>query len=186
MKKRFWIAPVMALAVVCTLLLSACGGPSVEELIREDITKAMGEITPDDEELLDAMEASSDGGFDQLGIDTKDFATAYLGGFDHEIKSVTVDEEAGTAEAVVTVKMKSLSAIMSNFMTEFQAYVDGIDPTTVGSEEELYMKAGEILMESVRSAEPSETDCTFEYEKDDEGGWSATEGTENAILEAMA
>lgn len=64
--------------------------------------------------------------------------------------------------------------------------MDGIDPATVGSEEELYMKAGDILMESVRSAEPSETDCTFEYEKDDEGGWSATEGTENAILEAMA
>lgn len=46
MKKKFWVMPLAAIAVVCTVLLSACGGPSVEELIREDVEKAFSESPP--------------------------------------------------------------------------------------------------------------------------------------------
>lgn len=99
MKKKFWVMPLAAIAVVCTVLLSACGGPSVEELIREDVEKAFSEVSADNEDLMDAMVASSDGAFEQLGLDTKEFAEAYLDGFGHEIKEVVVDEEAGTADA---------------------------------------------------------------------------------------
>lgn len=55
------------------------------------------------------------GGFETLGIDTQEFAKAYLDGFTHEIKEVAVDEEADTADATVVLKMKSLTAIMSEF-----------------------------------------------------------------------
>ena len=97
MKKRFWTIPLMVLAVACTVFLGGCGGPSVEELIREDLETAFSEVSPDNEELLTAMTDSSDGGFETLGIDTQEFAKAYLDGFTHEIKEVAVDEEAGTA-----------------------------------------------------------------------------------------
>ena len=40
-------------------------------------------------------------------------------------------------------------------------------------------------MDAVKNAEPAETECTFLYEKDDEGSWSATEDTETEILNAM-
>ncbi len=40
MKKRFWTIPLMVLAVACTVFLGGCGGPSVEELIREDLETA--------------------------------------------------------------------------------------------------------------------------------------------------
>lgn len=185
MKKGFWTIPLMAIAVACAVFLSACGGPSVEELIREDINEAFAEVSPENEEMVEAISSSSDGAFDQLGVDPQVFAEVYFDGFGHEIKSVEVDERAGTATAVVTVKIKSLSAVMAEFMTQFQAYVDGLDPATVGSEEELYHKAGEILMDVASSAEVAETECTFEYEKDGENSWSASEGTENEILEAM-
>ena len=131
------------------------------------------------------MVASSDGAFEQLGLDTKEFAEAYLDGFGHEIKEVVVDEEAGTADAKVIVKIKSLTAIMADFASQFQEYVNGLDLSTVSSEEVLYAQAGQILMDAVKNAEPAETECTFSYEKDDEGSWSATEDTETEILNAM-
>lgn len=159
MKKRFWTIPLMVLAVVCTVFLGGCGGPSVEELIREDL--------------------------ETLGIDTQEFAKAYLDGFTHEIKEVAVDEEAGTADATVVLKMKSLTAIMSEFTGKFQEYLTTIDPQTVESEEALYKEAGAMLMEAVKNAEPEESECVFTYEKDDENTWSATDSAEQQILEAM-
>lgn len=185
MKKRFWTIPLMVLAVACTVFLGGCGGPSVEELIREDLETAFSEVSPDNEELLTAMTDSSDGGFETLGIDTQEFAKAYLDGFTHEIKEVAVDEEAGTADATVALKMKSLTAIMSEFTGKFQEYLTTIDPQTVESEEALYKEAGAMLMEAVKNAEPEESECVFTYEKDDENTWSATDGAEQQILEAM-
>lgn len=185
MKKRFWTIPLMALVFACLAFLSGCGGPSVEELIREDIETAFAEISPENEELLSAMTDSAGGGFDQLGIDTTEFATAYLEGFDHKVNEVTVDEDAGTAEANVTVKMKSLTAIMSEFASKFQEYLAGVDPSTIESEDALYEQAGTILMDVVKATEPTESDCVFKYEKDSENTWSATEGAEEQILEAM-
>lgn len=185
MKKRFWTIPLMVLAVACTVFLGGCGGPSVEELIREDLETAFSEVSPDNEELLTAMTDSSDGGFETLGIDTQEFAKAYLDGFTHEIKKVAVDEEAGTADATVVLKMKSLTAIMSEFTGKFQEYLTTIDPQTVESEEALYEEAGAMLMEAVGNAEPEESECVFTYEKDDESTWSATDSAEQQILEAM-
>lgn len=185
MKKRFWAIPLMAIAIACTVLLSACGGPSVEELIREDIDNAFGEFSSDNPEFMDAMLESADGSFEQMGIDPQEFADAYFKGFDHKVKDVVVDEKAGTAEATVTVKMKSLSAIMMDFANKFEEYVATLDPSAVGSEEELYAQAGQLLMDAVNTNEPAETDCVFEYQKDEDGGWSAVEGTEEQILNAM-
>lgn len=185
MKKKFWIMPLAALAVACTVLLSACGAPSVEDLIREDVEKTFSQVSADNEGLMDAVVESSGGALEQLGIDTKEFAEAYLDGFGHEIIEVVVDEEAGTANAKVAVKIKSGTAIMADFASQFQEYVNGLDPSTVGSEEELYAQAGQILMDAVKNAEPAETECTFSYEKDGEGGWSATEDAATEILNAM-
>lgn len=185
MKKRFWTIPLMVLAVACTVFLGGCGGPSVEELIREDLETAFSEVSPDNEELLTAMTDSSDGGFETLGIDTQEFAKAYLDGFTHEIKEVAVDEGAGTADATVVLKMKSLTAIMSEFTGKFQEYLTTIDPQTVESEEALYEEAGAMLMEAVKNAEPEESECVFTYEKDDENTWSATDSAEQQILDAM-
>ncbi len=130
MKKRFWAIPLMAIAIACTVLLGACGGPSVEELIREDIDNAFGEFSSDNPEFMDAMLESADGSFEQMGIDPQEFADAYFKGFDHKVKDVVVDEKAGTAEATVTVKMKSLSAIMMDFANRNSRMRTSRDSTT--------------------------------------------------------
>lgn len=38
MKKKLLLAPLMAVLVACVVVLSGCGGPSIEELITEDLT----------------------------------------------------------------------------------------------------------------------------------------------------
>ena len=91
----------------------------------------------------------------------------------------------GTADATVVLKMKSLTAIMSEFTGKFQEYLTTIDPQTVESEEALYKEAGAMLMKAVKNAEPEESECVFTYEKDDENTWSATDSAEQQILEAM-
>ena len=44
MKKKLLLAPLMAVLVACVVLLSGCGGPSVEELITNDLTSQFDEI----------------------------------------------------------------------------------------------------------------------------------------------
>lgn len=185
MKKKFWAMPLVLIAAVCVALLSACGGPSVEELIREDLTTEFDAVNPQDEDLLASMEASSEGSFEQLGIDIQDFAEAYLGDFTYEIGDIVVDEEAGTADATVTVSMKSMSAILEEFTTQFEEWIATVDLSTMSSDEELYLKAGEILLDVTAATESTESDVVITYSKDSEGTWVADEDAAAAILEAM-
>ncbi len=148
-------------------MLSACGGPSVEELIRQDLESAFGEISADDEELVEAMSES------------------YLDGFEYKIDEVTVDEENGVATAVVKVKMKSVTDIMTEFSSQFETWIMGLDQSALPTEEELYAKGGEILMDVTKVTEPHESDVVIDYAKDDEGTWEAAEDAEMAIMDAM-
>lgn len=185
MKKKIWAIPMVLVAALCTVLLSACGGPSVEELIRQDLESAFGEISADDEELVEAMSESSGDSFEMLGIDTQDFAESYLDGFEYKIDEVTVDEENGVATAVVKVKMKSVTDIMTEFSSQFETWIMGLDQSALPTEEELYAKGGEILMDVTKATEPHESDVVIDYAKDDEGTWEAAEDAEMAIMDAM-
>lgn len=185
MKKKFWAAPLAACALACAVLLSACGGPSVEELIREDLKTQFEEVTAEDDELIDAIESSGGAGFDMLGIDAEEYAEAYLDGFGYEIGDVTVDEGAGTAEAKATVTMKSMTDIIAKFSEESEAWMAGVDVSAYESEGELYAEVGKMLMDVTKSTKAKKTEVTFEYEKDDDGVWQASEGTEAALYDAM-
>ena len=44
MKKKLLLAPLMAVLVACVVVLSGCGGPSIEELITEDLTTQFDEV----------------------------------------------------------------------------------------------------------------------------------------------
>ncbi|MDO4436431.1 MAG: hypothetical protein Q4B77_00520 [Coriobacteriaceae bacterium] len=185
MIKKFWVAPLAACALACTVLLSACGGPSVEELIREDLEAQFEEISPEDDELVDAMEASGGAGFEMLGIDSEEYAEAYLDGFAYKIGDITVDEEAGTAKAEVTITMKSMTDILEEFSKQSEEFMANIDPAAYANEQELYVEVGKMLMDVTKSVEPKEATVAFEYEKDGEGVWQPVEGTELQILSAM-
>ena len=52
MKKKLLLAPLMAALVTCVVLLSGCGGPSVEELITNDLTSQFDEIKNGGDDFL--------------------------------------------------------------------------------------------------------------------------------------
>ena len=69
MKKKLLLAPLMAALVACVVLLSGCGGPSVEELITNDLTSQFDEIKNGGDDFLSGLEKASGDEFEQLGID---------------------------------------------------------------------------------------------------------------------
>lgn len=186
MKKKFWAVPMALAAVLCTVLLTACGGPKVEDLIRDDLNEGLSAISADDDDFMEGLEQGADGSFEQLGIDPHEFAEAYLDGYAYEIGEITVDKDAGKATAEVTIHMKSLSGILSDFATRFQEWVEGVDPSTLSGEEEIYLKGGEVLMDATKEAEAKESNVTFTYSYDeDDNSWSIDEDTAEVLLSAM-
>ena len=82
MKKKLLLAPLMAVLVACVVVLSGCGGPSIEELITEDLTTQFDEVKNGGDDFLSGLEEASGDEFEQLGIDPKEYAKTYLEGFD--------------------------------------------------------------------------------------------------------
>lgn len=185
MKKRLLAAPLAIAAIACTVLLGACGGPSIEELIRTDLTEAFDSISPDNEEFVDSLTDSTGGSLEILDLSAEDFAKGYFDGFEYEIGDISVEEKAGTASARVKVKMKSITDAMADFTADYEAWIMSIDPSAVPSEEELYAKGGELMMASIAETPAEESDITFTYSKNENGEWEPSEGADEAILGAM-
>ena len=115
MKKKLLLAPLMAVLVACVVVLSGCGGPSIEEFITEDLTTQFDEVKNGGDDFLSGLEEASGDEFEQLGIDPKEYAKTYLEGFDYEIGDVTVDEDKGVATAEVSITCKSMNKIVEDF-----------------------------------------------------------------------
>ena len=145
MKKKLLLAPLMAVLVACVVVLSGCGGPSVEELITEDLTTQFDEVKNGGDDFLSGLEEASGDEFEQLGIDPKEYAKTYLEGFDYKIGDVTVDEDKGVATAEVSITCKSMNKIVEDFSTQYQEKVAALD--TVPSDDELYKMAGQVLVD---------------------------------------
>lgn len=56
MKKKPLLALMLAVVVACLISLSGCGGPTVEQLINEDLTNQLDEIKNNDESFLDGLD----------------------------------------------------------------------------------------------------------------------------------
>ena len=90
MKKKLLLAPLMAVLVACVVVLSGCGGPSVEELITEDLTTQFDEVKNGGDDFLSGLEEASGDEFEQLGIDPKEYAKSYLEGFDYKNRNIRI------------------------------------------------------------------------------------------------
>ena len=131
MKKKLLLAPLMAVLVACVVVLSGCGGPSVEELITEDLTTQFDEVKNGGDDFLAGLEEASGDEFKQLGIDPKEYAKSYLEGFGYKIGDVTVDEGKGTATAEVTITCKSMNQIVEDFATQYQEKVTALGSSSL-------------------------------------------------------
>ena len=182
MKKKLLLAPLMAVLVACVVVLSGCGGPSVEELITDDLTTQFDEVKNGGDVLAGLEEASGDE-FEQLGIDPKEYAKSYLEGFDYKIGDVTVDEDKGTATAEVTITCKSMNQIVEDFATQYQEKVAALD--SMPSDDELYKMAGQVMVDVTKAAKTKDTKVTFKYSCNDDGEWSADDSATNEMMNAM-
>ena len=183
MKKKLLLAPLMAALVACVVLLSGCGGPSVEELITNDLTSQFDEIKNGGDDFLSGLEEASGDEFEQLGIDPKEYAKSYLEGFDYKIGDVTVDEDKGTATAEVTITCKSMNKIVEDFATQYQEKIAALD--TMPSEEDLYKMAGQVMVDVTKAAKTKDTKVTFKYSANEDNEWSADDSATTERMNAM-
>ncbi|MEE0540230.1 MAG: hypothetical protein UC421_04785 [Collinsella sp.] len=183
MKKKLLLAPLMAALVACVVLLSGCGGPSVEELITNDLTSQFDEIKDGGDDFLSGLEKASGDEFKQLGIDPKEYAKSYLEGFDYKIGDVTVDEDKGTATAEVTITCKSMNKIVEDFATQYQEKVAALDTTP--SEDDLYEMAGQVMVDVTKAAKTKDTKVTFKYSANEDNEWSADDSATTEMMNAM-
>ena len=183
MKKKLLLAPLMAALVACVVLLSGCGGPSVEELITNDLTNQFDEIKNGGDDFLSGLEKASGDEFEQLGIDPKEYAKSYLEGFDYKIGDVTVDEDKGTATAEVTITCKSMNKIVEDFATQYQEKIAALD--TMPSEDDLYKMAGQVMVDVTKAAKTKDTKVTFKYSANEDNEWSADDSATTEMMNAM-
>lgn len=183
MKKKLLLAPLMAVLVACVVVLSGCGGPSVEELITEDLTTQFDEVKNGGDDFLSGLEEASGDEFEQLGIDPKEYAKTYLEGFDYKIGDIVVDEDKGTATAEVTVSCKSMAQIQGDFATKYQEKVAALDGSP--SEDELYKLAGQVMLDVTKAAKPKDTKVTFKYSANDDNEWSGDDSNISEMMSAL-
>ena len=183
MKKKLLLAPLMAALVACVVVLSGCGGPSVEELITEDLTTQFDEVKNGGDDFLAGLEEASGDEFEQLGIDPKEYAKTYLEGFDYEIGDVTVDEDKGVATAEGSITCKSMNRSVEHFSSQYQEKVAALD--TVPSDDELYKMAGQVMVDVTKAAKPKDTKVTFKYSANEDNEWSADDSATTEMMNAM-
>ena len=162
--------------------LAGCG-PSNEEVIRQAVTEELESVKALDPTLLDQM--TSNAGLEQLeayGIDSREFVSSYLAGFDYRVDDVTVDGE--TAQATIVLTCKSFSAFAAGF-TEAVTALSTDESIPNMSEEEVNQLIGQAVMDTLASIQPTETaPLTLGYELKD-SVWTPTAEAEQAITNAM-
>lgn len=183
MKKRRAFLSTLMVAIALVIGLSACGGPSDAELIRTDLEEYFGKTEEATDQFAEGLESSAGEDLDTLGITEDEFTEAYLDGYDYEIGEITVDGDTATAE--VTLSIKSMGDIMTDFQSEFTDWVYSVDASEVTSEDDLYKQAGQILLQVTKDAPATETTHEVKYSKNSDGEWEMDSDSESEIMSSI-
>lgn len=157
--------------------------PSDEELIISDVDSYFEADDDMRSGFIAGLEGGSGSELDQLGISADEFADAYLDGYGYEVGTVTVDGDA--AEVEVTVTIKPYTEIMSTFESDFYAWAESVDPSTLTSEDQVYQKAGEMLMAAAQAVEPEAYDATLTFSQDSGGVWWMDSSSEYELMSIL-
>lgn len=188
MKKKLTTLALILIAALSMLALCACNnGPSSEEVIREGLSGELDTIVnkkgDDWDEMISDIEDEAD--LSQFGIDAEEFVGVLFDGFDYEITSVDVDEEDDTAVAHVTLTAKSMKDVMAALGQAADDFKS--DPNNYAglSEDELYKKVGELMMDAIRDVETQNVDVDLECVRDEDGNWTEADSVEDEITNAL-
>lgn len=188
MKKKLTTLALVLFAALSMLALCACNsGPSAEEVIREGLSEEFDMIVnrkgDDWDEMISDIEEQAD--LSTFGIDAEEFVNTLFDGFDYEITSVDVDEDNDTAMAHVTLTAKSMKDVMDALESAANDFMN--DPANYEglSEDEIYKKVGELMMDAIRGVETREIDVDLECERDEDGNWTESDSVEDEITNAL-
>ena len=129
MRKKFAPAAVAAALLALAIALVGCSsGPSDEEVIRQGVSEELAAIKAGDDELISSVEEGAGEDLKTLGIDARDFMSAYLDGFDYSVGDVKVDGDSATVHLSITCR--SMGEATEAFMGAYgDALADAEDLT---------------------------------------------------------
>lgn len=187
-EKKLTTLALILIAALSMLALCACNnGPSAEEVIREGLSEEFDMIVnkkgDDWDEMISDIEDEAD--LSTFGIDAEEFVNVLFDGFDYEITSVDVDEEDDTAVAHVTLTSKSMKDVMAALEQAADDFTS--DPNNYAglSEDDIYKKVGELMMDAIRGVETQNVDVDLECERDEDGNWSKADSVADEITNAL-
>ena len=97
--------------------------------------------------------------------------------------AVTVSDDSASVDVAVTIK--SYTEIMAQFEDDFTAWTETVDPSTLTSEEQVYQKAGEILIGTCQAAEPKSYDVELLFTQDSSGVWWLDADSEYELMNIL-
>lgn len=157
--------------------------PSDEELIISDVHSYFESNDDMYESFATGLESGAGAELEQLGISAEEFADAYLDGYSYEVGAVTVNDDSATVDVAVTIK--SYTEIMAQFEDDFTEWTETVDPSTLTSEEQVYQKAGEILIGTCQAAEPKSYDVDLLFNQDSSGVWWMDTDSEYELMNIL-
>lgn len=182
-----------ALALVCTaalaaipaLGLSACGGPSDEELIKQTLTADLDAIKTVDEDTVKSMMGDSAvSEMETYGIDAFAFYTNCVKRFSYDNVDVTVDGDSATATLDVT--NVDIEKVMTSWANDVSAYVtsqEAIDDYNNLGENGMMQKMLQQLTDALGASDaPTKTSSmSIDFTKGDDG-WDLSDASQLSSL----
>lgn len=190
LSRRGVVALAGAIAASGALLLAGCGGPSIQDQIRDDVKTQLEKLKSGAADaMVSSMEQAAGDSFDKLGVSAKDLSKEYLSGFGYTIDGVDVDEDEGIATVHATLSCKSVASIAKAFSDAYQKEVGALKDTP--TQGDLLKLAGKVMQDAVKNAKPSEKKVDLPYKRSggsaDGGTWSLdADAAGAAIAGAMA
>ena len=180
MRKKFAPAAVAAALLALAIALAGCSsGPSDEDVIRQGVSEELAAIKAVDDEFISSVEEDAGEDLKTLGIDARDFMSAYLDGFDYSVGNVKVDCDSATVHLSITCR--SMGEATEAFMGAYgDALADAKDLTDTDA---LYELAGKTLLESLSATQPKTVECDVQCQKDSDGNWSYADGVSEQMTE---
>lgn len=174
-----------ALAVIPALGLTACGGPSDEELIKQTLTADLDAIKTVDEDTVKSMMGDSAvSEMETYGIDAFAFYTNCVKQFSYDNVDVTVDGDSATATLDVT--NVDIEKVMTSWANDVSAYVtsqEAIDDYNNLGENGMMQKMLQQLTNALGASDaPTKTSSmSIDFTKGDDG-WDLSDASQLSNL----
>ena len=165
--------------------LTACGGPSDEELIKQTLTADLDAIKTVDEDTVKSMMGDSAvSEMETYGIDAFAFYTNCVKQFSYDNVDVTVDGDSATATLDVT--NVDIEKVMTSWANDVSAYVtsqEAIDDYNNLGENGMMQKMLQQLTDALGASDaPTKTSSmSIDFTKGDDG-WDLSDASQLSNL----